>query len=156
MPGPDEREVLVQWLDWQRATVVAKCAGLDPTRADVALLPTSPQLTISGVVSHLTDVERHWMVRSFLGQSTPETRGGGWIPAPGRSLVLLVQDHRNQCDRSREVAAAHHLDALEGWAPPGLPRVTLRWILGHLVHETARHLGHLDLLRENADGQRGY
>ncbi|WP_114558264.1 mycothiol transferase [Desertihabitans aurantiacus] len=156
VPAPDEREVLVQWLDWQRATVVAKCADLEPGLGSVAWVPTSPGLTIAGVVSHLTDVERHWMVRSFLGELVPAAPGGGWSPPPGRPLELLLQDYREQCARSVEIAAAFPLDSPERWAPDGLPVVTLRWILGHLLQETARHVGHLDLLREHADGRRGY
>ena len=68
VPRPDEREVLTQWLDWQRGTVRAKCEGVDEAAARRSLIPTSPALTIAGIVVHLTDVERHWMVRSFLGE----------------------------------------------------------------------------------------
>lgn len=57
---------------------------------------------------------------------------------------------------SREIVAAHDLDELEAFAPPGLELVSLRWILGHMVEETGRHLGHLDALRELADGVTGY
>ncbi|MCK9794623.1 DinB family protein [Isoptericola sp. 4D.3] len=67
--------------------------------------------------------------------------------SPHRSLTIAT---------TRGIAASHDLDTLERFSPPGLPRVSLRWILGHLLHETARHLGHLDLLRELADGERGY
>ena len=72
------------------------------------------------------------------------------------SLSRLLDDYDRQCDRSRAIVADHDLDALERYAPEGLPVVSLRWILGHLVQETARHLGHLDLLRELTDERRGY
>jgi uncharacterized damage-inducible protein DinB len=154
VPVPDEREVLTQWLDWQRATVRPKCIGVSPEAAQAALVPTSPALTIAGVVVHLTNVERGWMVRSFLGEDAPDPIPD-WTPADA-PMAELLDAYDQQCAISREIAAAHELDAIERWSPPGLPRVSLRWILGHLIHETARHLGHLDLLRELTDGERGY
>ena len=154
VPRPDQREVLTQWLEWQRGTVRAKCAGLDENAARRCLVPTSPALTIAGIVSHLTGVERHWMVRSFLGEP-PVEEPSGWgestLPLPE-----LLTAYEAQCERSRLITARHDLDDLERYAPEGLPIVSLRWILGHLVQETARHLGHLDLLRELIDGRRGY
>ena len=154
MPRPDEREVLTQWLDWQRHTVRAKCDGLDDSAARRSLIPTSPDLTVAGIVVHLTDVERHWMVRSFLGEPVDaEPRGWGESEL---SLPRLLEAYERQCERSRAIAADHDLDDPERYAPEGLPVVSLRWILGHLVQETARHLGHLDLLRELIDERRGY
>lgn len=154
VPEPDERQLLVQWLDWQRATVRPKCAGLAETDARRALIATSPRLTVAGIVVHLTDVERHWMVGSFLGERTPDQPDRGWgesdLPLPD-----LLDAYDAQCERSREIAAAHDLDRVERYAPDGAPLVSLRWILGHLIEETARHLGHLDLLREMLDGERG-
>ena len=50
----------------------------------------------------------------------------------------------------------HDFDELEAYAPAGVELVSLRWIVGHVVEETARHLGHLDLIREALDGARGY
>ncbi len=127
MPAPDERQVLVQWLDWQRATVVAKCAGLDEARAGLPLLPTSPDVTVRGVVSHLTDVERQWMTRSFLGRAVPPaSSAGGWQPPVDRTLGSLVEEYREQCEESRRIADEHDLDELEQWAPDGQPLVTLR------------------------------
>ncbi|WP_152360673.1 DinB family protein [Microlunatus speluncae] len=154
MARPDERQLLEQWLDWQRATVRAKCEGISDEAARRSLIPTSPELTIAGIVAHLAGVERHWLVRSFLGEAIPEPTGG-W-GGPELPLTELLDAYDIQCARSREIAAAHDLDEPERYAPEGLPIVSLRWILGHLIQETARHLGHLDLLRELTDGQRGY
>ncbi len=154
IPRPDDRQVLEQWLDWQRATVRAKCAGVADDEARRSLIPTSPELTMAGIVAHLTGVERHWLVRSFLDEPIPQ-QPGGW-GGPELPLAELLDAYDTQCDRSRQIAAAHELDEPERYAPEGLPIVSLRWILGHLLQETARHLGHLDLLRELTDGSRGY
>jgi hypothetical protein len=68
----------------------------------------------------------------------------------------LLADYRAACERHRQLAAELDLDTPSrgelGWRTEP---VTLRWILFHLVEETARHNGHIDILRELADGTRG-
>ena len=111
-------------------------------------------MTIAGIVRHLADAERHWLVRSFLGEPAgPEPRLWGESDEP---LHRSLDAYDAQCERSRQITAAHDLGDIERYAPDGLPLVSLRWILGHLIEETARHLGHLDILRELTDGARGY
>ena len=75
---------------------------------------------------------------------------------PGTEPSIDPTAYDAQCERSRQITAAHDLGDIERYAPDGLPLVSLRWILGHLIEETARHLGHLDILRELTDGVRGY
>jgi uncharacterized damage-inducible protein DinB len=146
--------MLCGWLDWQRATVRIKTNDLDADLAYQRFLPTSPKMTIATVVSHLVGVEHHWFVASFFGdEETAPT--AGWDET-GTPLPALVDAYDAQCQRSREIIASHSLDDIERVAPPGVPPVSLRWILGHLIEETARHLGHLDLLRELADGRTSY
>jgi hypothetical protein len=79
---------------------------------------------------------------------------GGW-DVIGRTLAELVDGYRQQSAVSLRILAEHNLDELEAYAPPGLELLSLRWIVTHLIEETGRHLGHLDLLREMADGARG-
>jgi hypothetical protein len=146
-----EREMVAGWLDWQRATVRLKCEGLSDEDAYRSLLP-SPLTTVAGVVSHLRWVEYGWLEHSFLGR--PASGVDAWAVS-GVPLARLLDEYDAQCERSREIAAAHELDQLEAWAPPGLELVSLRWILCHLIEETARHLGHLDAIRELTDGVTG-
>jgi uncharacterized damage-inducible protein DinB len=156
-PGDaDERAMLCGWLDWQRATVRLKCTGVSDDDAQRALLPTSPTMTIAGLVSHLRWVEHGWFEAGFLGlpNQSPTGPDAEWR-APGVPLAQLLDEYDAQCTRSREITAAHPLDQLEAHAPPGLELVSLRWIVSHLLEETARHLGHLDLLREQTDGTTG-
>lgn len=155
----DERTMLTGWLDWQRATVRMKCAGLSESDARRAPLPSSPLMTIAGLVSHLRWVEYGWFVVGFLGEpnrapSADQDPAARWR-VNGTTVRQLLDDYDLQCARSREIVAAHDLDQLEAHAPPGLELVSLRWILGHMIEETARHLGHLDALRELADGVTG-
>jgi uncharacterized damage-inducible protein DinB len=150
----DERAVSTGWLEWQRATVRRKCEGLDEEAARRRPVPSS-ELSIASVVSHLRSVEWHWFERSFLGDDSDADPSGGWVLG-SQPLAELLDAYDAQCARSRDIVAAHDLDAIEAYAPAGLPLVSLRWIVGHMTEETARHLGHLDLLREAIDGSRGY
>lgn len=79
----------------------------------------------------------------------------GW-DVDGVPLDDLLSAYAEQCARSRAIVEQHQLGELEAYAPEGIDVVSLRWILGHLIEETARHVGHLDLLREATDGVRGY
>ena len=74
----------------------------------------------------------------------------------GTPLAQLLEEYERQCAMSNEIIAAHPLD--EAGKHPDFPAAaaTLRWILIHMVEETARHAGHLDAIRELLDGQRGY
>src|SRR5262249_18269778 len=147
------KRTLGGWLDWQRHTVRLKCAGLSDTDARRTLLhDTSPRMSIAWVVHHLADAEMHWFVRSFLG----EGRAGGQRTEITEPLSVLLDAYDAQCAVSRRIVAAHDLDELEQWAPDGLPIVSLRWIVTNMINETARHLGHLDILRELTDGVRGH
>jgi len=151
--------MLCGWLDWQRATVRIKCSGVSDDDAQRALLPSSPTMTIAGLVSHLRWVEHGWFEASFLGlpdrsPKAPDDPDAHWR-VPGVPLGQLLDQYDEQCARSREITAAHSLDQPEAWAPPGLELVSLRWIVSHLLEETARHLGHLDALRELTDGTTG-
>lgn len=150
-----EREVLLGWLDWQRATVHRKCAGLSDEVAYQRPIPASA-LSVASVVAHLRWVESHWFERSFLGRESPAGDGNSGWDVDGVPLDVLLGAYAEQCARSRAIVEQHQLGELEAFAPEGIDVVSLRWILGHLIEETARHVGHLDLLREATDGVRGY
>lgn len=157
----DDRTVLTTFLDYARDTVHAKCAGLSDENARLAPLPGSPLMTISGLVSHLRWVEHGWIECTLLGGEnrapwTDEDPDAEWRIAVGIPLEDLLADYRASCARHRALVAPLDLDTpsrgkLRWRSEP----VTLRWILFHLVEETARHNGHIDILREMADGVTG-
>jgi Protein of unknown function (DUF664) len=161
-PGTgDERELLVGWLDLQRAVVHLKCEGLTDDDAHRALLPTSPLLTIAGLVSHLRWVEHCWFEVLFLGRPAgvnPQFGDdeGADFRADGVPLVRLLEEYARQCEVSAGIVAAASLEDRGRDEEYGATGLTLRWILGHMVEEVARHVGHLDLLRELVDGRTGY
>lgn len=148
--------MLAGWLAWQHQTVDLKCAGLPESDAHRAPIATSPSTSIAALVSHLISVERDWLEGSFLGDEgvLNSDSDGGWNVS-GHTLTELLQTYREQGARSQHILAGQPLDQLEAYSPAGLDLVSLRWIVTHLIEETGRHLGHLDLLREMADGSRG-
>jgi uncharacterized damage-inducible protein DinB len=157
----DERAILIQFLDYARDTVHAKCAGLSEADARRAPLPGSPLMTISGLVSHLRWVECSWIDKTLLGGAidapwTDDDPDREFRIAVEVPLAQLLAEYRTACDRHRELVAVLDLDTPSrgelGWRTEP---VTLRWVLFHLVEETARHNGHIDILRELADGTRG-
>jgi uncharacterized damage-inducible protein DinB len=157
----DERTTLTTFLAYARDTVHAKCAGLSDSDARRAPLPGSPLMTIAGLVSHLRWVESSWIEHRMLGGTinapwTDEDPDREFRIAVELPLAELLADYRAACERHDQLVAPLDLDTPSrgdlGWRSEP---VTLRWILFHLVEETARHNGHLDLLRELADGTRG-
>jgi uncharacterized damage-inducible protein DinB len=114
-------------------------------------------MTVATLVAHLRWVELAWFEVSFLGAQELATDDPLDLEDPPlASLERLLSEYDAQCVRSNEIVAAARLDDLEAWAPAGLELVSLRWIVTHLIEETARHLGHLDALRELIDGTTSY
>lgn len=152
----DEPTSLSEYLDYQRATMHLKCTGLAPGLARRAPLP-SEQVTVVGLVSHLVWVERYWfgevLGRKEIGAPwTEEDPDADWKPPAGRSLEDVLAEYATACRESREVAASMHPDDR---APFRGGEVTVRSVFLHMIEETARHLGHLDAVRELLDGQTG-
>ncbi|MGW2305271.1 DinB family protein [Streptomyces sp. NPDC001809] len=159
-PAWDERTQLTTFLDYTRGTALAKCEGVSPENARKALLPGSPLMTMSGVINHLRWVEYYWFQVIFLGEEdlapmTDEDPDREMRIAVDFPLTQLLDEYAEQSARYRELAAGYDLDTrAQGTIRNGL-HVDLRWILHHLTEETARHNGHLDILRELLDGTTG-
>jgi len=145
-----ERAVLEAFLDLYRDIVVRKATGIsdESARARQVLSAT----TIAGVVKHLAAVEDEWFTGVLGGTAT--AADDGWTVGPDESVTAILDRYRGACDRSRAIAARLDLDDVV--AHPRLQRVSLRWVYVHMVEETARHAGHLDILREQTDGATGF
>ncbi|MFI6793231.1 DinB family protein [Nonomuraea sp. NPDC050383] len=157
----DERTQLVGWLDMQRAIVHWKCEGLSEQDAHRPVLPGSPLMTMAGVVSHLRWVEYTWFEVLFLGkpaQGPPfdETVEDADMRVEGVPLARLLEEYAHQCAVSNEIVAAHGLDEVGRHPDFRSAAASLRWMLIHMVEETGRHAGHLDVIRELLDGSTGY
>ena len=148
-----ERAVLESMLDFYRATVVNKVAGLTGTQALTAAVSPST-LTPANVVKHLAGTERFWFSIDSADLEvtwpwTDDDLHGNFQIEPGDTLATIVADYVEECVRSRRAVADADLDdAARG---EGM-EFTLRYAMIHMIQETARHCGHLDLLRETADG----
>lgn len=156
----DERTQLTGWLDLQRALVRRKLEGLRAEDEHRAVLPDSPLMTPAGLVSHMRWTEHCWFNVIFLGEpsdTNPQFRKDlpedADMMVDGVPLARLLDEFEAQCTQSNEIIAAHSLDDVGKDAEF---RPTLRWMVIHMVEETARHVGHLDAMRELLDGQKGY
>ena len=156
-----ERDQLVSWLAFYRATLLKKCSGLafeDLCRRPVA----TSSMSLLGMVRHMTFVEQIWFDARFAGNDVteyykqPDNREAEWTELASATLDQVVADFEHACETSDELARGHNLD--EPVRQPGANRepVDLRWIYIHMIEEYARHCGHADIIRELIDGTTGY
>jgi uncharacterized damage-inducible protein DinB len=157
----DERSMLESWLDFHRATLVTKCAGLTGDQLVERSCPPS-SLSLLGLVRHMAEVERGWFRKHWLGglddiYSTPENWDADFdLTDPARADEDLAV-FTAELDAARAEAARHQLDETVAVPRRGgaMREVSLRWIYVHMIEEYARHNGHADLLRERIDGTTG-
>jgi Protein of unknown function (DUF664) len=154
----DERTSLAAFLDYQRQTLVMKCAGLTAEQLRDRAVPPS-ELSLLGLVRHIAEIERSWFQIGMRAERTP----GYWGRRPDGGYAEFDVDEADPreafdvweaaCARSREiVTAAESLDVLGHY---GTDTFSLRYVLLHMIEEYARHNGHADLLRERIDGATG-
>jgi uncharacterized damage-inducible protein DinB len=153
-PVTDERDALLTFLDQQRASVRAAVLGLTDEQAQAT--PTVSSLSLGGLVKHAGRTERRWVVAGIAGQPLP----GLWPITdwdadfrlePGETLTSVLDFYAETAAQTNQIVA--------GVADLGQPTAlsqeqSVRWVLLHLIKETARHAGHADLIREALDGQR--
>ncbi|MFG2176033.1 DinB family protein [Streptomyces niveus] len=160
-PAWDDRTQLTTFLDYVRGTARAKCEGVSEENARKALLPGSPLMTMSGVINHLRWVEYYWFQVVFLGEEdrapmTDEDPDREMRIAVDFPLAQLLDEYAEQSSLYRELVAGSDLDKQAQRTIRNGVHVDLRWIMHHLTEETARHNGHLDILREMLDGTTGH
>jgi uncharacterized damage-inducible protein DinB len=154
-----ERETLTSFLDFQRATLAVKCAGLTAGQLRGQAVPPSA-LSLLGLVRHMAEVERNWFATVLGGQPMGTIFTPGFDPERAFSDVAEADVAEAfavwaaECARARELtAAAPSLDVTGD--RDGRGTFSLRWILVHMIEEYARHNGHADLIRERLDGATG-
>ncbi|GLZ42164.1 DinB family protein [Actinokineospora sp. NBRC 105648] len=145
------------FLDFLRGTIALKSAGLSEQDAHRPVLP-SPLMTVAGLLSHLRWVEAYWFDVVLAGNPdrapyNAEHPDGEFEIAAELTLDQLLADYAEQCERSRVIAAGLGLDDTVAFR--GDKRLNLRWVLLHMIEETGRHAGHLDVIRELLDGTTG-
>ena len=150
------------WLDYHRALLLAKCAGLDDEQRKRRPVATS-LMSLHGLVRHLADVERNWFRRVLRRQPgmpalflTEAAADADWAPLEDADWAADLAAWRAECAAARQEAAAHDLDEVVTGPRGGrLVECSLRWVYNHMIEEYAQHNGHADLIREliDSDGQ---
>ena len=154
-----EGETLVAFLDFLRSTVLWKTDGLSDQQAARRLVGS--ETTVTGVIRHLADTERYWF-REVLGGVPLEDVGyrwsdgrdtdREWAVTPGATLAEAQTDYRTALEQSRAQLVGRDLsEELHG----GGEVRSVRWVLTHMIEETGRHAGQLDILVELLDGRSG-
>ena len=154
--------MLEGWLDYHRAMLLAKCAGLDDEQRKRRPVSTS-LMSLHGLVRHLADVERTWFRRVlrrqpdmpalFLTEAATAAdwaplEAADWAPLEAADWAADLAAWQAECAAARQEAAAHSLDEVFTGRRDGRPvACSLRWIYSHMIEEYAQHNGHGDLIR---------
>jgi uncharacterized damage-inducible protein DinB len=160
-PGPRgaEREQLQAWLNYQRQTLLTKCAGLAGEQLATASAPPS-NLTLLGLLRHMAEVERSWFRTRFSGEPleylycSDEQPDGDFenidAAAAEQDYAIFEQEVAlaRKAVEGRDLDDTYHNEYRDG-------PMDLRWIYIHMIEEYARHNGHADLIRERIDGATG-
>ena len=153
-----EKETLATFLDYHRATLLQKVTGLDDAGLRRSFVPSETNLL--GLVKHLAYVERWWFQHIFAGADpdfpwTDEDPDADFRVEPHETSAEVIALYQQEARRSREIVAAASLEDVAKRAGRRGEEFTLRWIMVHMIEETARHNGHADILRELTDGATG-
>jgi uncharacterized damage-inducible protein DinB len=152
-----EREVLEAFLDFHRQVLVSKVDGISENEARHRRVPS--KTTLAGLIKHMIGVERGWFQEVLAGRKPedigPNVGGGdeSWDLSENETVSSLTKEYAQTCEQSRQTAARFALD--EAVPEPDMGQVSLRWVYVHMIEETARHVGHADILREQTDGASG-
>lgn len=152
-----EKEVLEGFLDHYRALLLALCEGLSEEELRRPMVASGTCLL--GLVKHLSLVERWWFQEN-VGNEPHDFEFDAADPdadfriEDGETAEQIFGMYRASCTKSREVLAGVTLDDLIQGSKRSRD-YNVRWVVVHMIEETARHVGHLDLIREQLDGATG-
>ena len=161
-PVANEREATLGYLNHQRHLVICAAYGLTDDQA--RLKPTASALSVGGIIKHLAQTETFWitMVAGHY-QAMGQQEGiaayvNGMTMQPDETLAGLI-DAYEAAGRSTELTVSSIQDLGQEfpvpdapWFPKDVNAWSVRWVLLHLIEETARHAGHADIIRESIDG----
>ena len=146
-------------MDHNRAVMAWKLDGMDDAAARMA--PFASDTSMIGMIQHLTVVEKSWFESIFSGREVDygfdfdADRDAEWHLTGEETVEGALAGYEAQIAVSNGIVAASDLDAMAEKEIRG-DRYSLRWIVVHMIEETARHAGHADILREHLDGTLGY
>lgn len=145
----DETELLLDWLRYLRGAVVRKISGLG--EEDARWTPDGALIPLIGIVNHLTHVEWRWINGGMLGEEVSRSEEE-FRPGSESTVESVLAAYRDQATKTD--ATIRGLPSLAEPCQYGA-NIDLRWVLCHLINETARHAGHADAVRELLDGTTG-
>jgi uncharacterized damage-inducible protein DinB len=166
-PLTEERELLLAYIAQQRDGLRFAAYGLTDDQA--RLTPTAGTLSIGGLIKHVAATERHWIdiaVRPERARSRAEQRqhyADGFRLRGDETLAGVLAAYEEVAKETEETIAG--IDDLNQpvpvprgvpWFPADVDAWTVRWVLLHVIEETARHAGHADIVRESIDGATMY
>ncbi len=153
-----DKQTLIESLDNQRAIAVWRLEGLDDEAATRPMVPSGTNLL--GLVKHLAWTDLYWFVEVFAGDRVDypypdDDPAADFRPELGDTVADVIDLYRAHVERCNRVIAGSDLDMVSKGDQNGV-HFSLRWIMVHMITETARHLGHMDIVREQIDGVTGY
>jgi hypothetical protein len=165
-----EKEILLAYLNNQRAVMAWKLHGLPVAEARRPMVPSGT--SVMGVTRHLAAVELWWFgdVIAHGDYTVPESMGGWWQSVQeayeqdpdadfrigeGETVDQVLEYYETAAGVANDIIQRYDLDHVGRVHGPN-PPVSLRWVMVHMIAETARHAGHADIIREQIDGVTGY
>jgi uncharacterized damage-inducible protein DinB len=158
-PVADERTGLLAYLAQQRYVLRIAAYGLTDEQARQA--PTSSALSIGGLIKHVAATERDWidLVLQRGRQTEEDDYHANFRLEPDETLASILESYDEVARETEQVIAAipdlgQAVPIPKGvpWFPSDVDAWSVRWVLLHLIEETARHAGHADIIRESLDG----
>jgi uncharacterized damage-inducible protein DinB len=150
LPVKGERDTLLEFLDYLRESLIIKVGDLDEESTRRSSVPSGT--SVLWLIKHLTSVEVGWIQFTFAGSDAT-------VPAdeilPTDTVSDVIAAYRAAAQANNRIVLACDLHQRGARAPTTPEPLSLRWVLVHMVEETARHAGHADILREQIDGQVG-
>jgi len=163
-PTFDERTSLIEFLRQQRYVLKVAAFGLSDEQASAS--PSVSALSVGGVIKHVALTERHWIQRIVVGRDIPGMEdeyeaGFQFVGNETLESVLAFYDEV-AAETEATIASEDDLGRLVAipkgvpWFPQDEDYWSVRWVLLHVIEETARHAGHADIVRESVDGGTGF
>ncbi|MEV0979817.1 DinB family protein [Streptomyces sp. NPDC049915] len=159
----DERGALLSFIEEQRGGIRRAVLGL--TEEQAASRPSASELSLSGLLKHVVEVEQTWVARAKGEPPAVKRDESNWHEcfrlAENETLAQqLAYWEEVAAETEAYIRSAPSLDDTfplpnDPWFPPD-ERVSLRWLCLHLIRETARHAGHADIIRESLDGKTAF
>jgi hypothetical protein len=143
----DERELLLSWLNFLRGAVVRKVTGVTEEQAHWR---PGALISLLGIINHLTNMEQRWFEGRMVGRKIQKSESE-FLPGPEVTVAAAVEAYKARAFATDTMVRSMPLSTP---CPIGNHR-DLRWVMLHVINETARHAGHADATRELIDGTTG-